>query len=589
MEAVPYQLDATKCASGEWIIVRGPEEILRHFRGVKNVKMWGDENAALPASRLNFLVAEAVGVPQEVSKEYRTRRRATVANVHQDVRYVEGLLHQRGEGGFALGLLPHQLEFLSFASMRRVAFNASEQGTGKTRMALGMALVRDCRRILVMCPKEVSDEWASAVGALQKPPFFLDLANGPIRARAEDLHRLRRAADLGAIGHRMLATVNYEALQSLRADLSAWRPDMIVADESWKIKTPNTQRTRSALWLVAPNRPDGGPCYRVCLAGTPIGNHVGDLYPQLKFLDPRLAPETYRGWLARFAEMEQVRIRGGQLIPKPVGLLNPTDLMARLEPVWFRATKELCLKLPPKQRHTVEVDLTPEQRRLYREVERDGDAALGVELALTPPAVRDIRLQQIAGGHRPHPAEEERGWRNCEPISCAKMEWLLRWANTILEPHPSTRCIIFCKFNAEVRRIAEELARLLGPARVAAVTGQGGPYPAEGERLTSFKREFNSRAPGSIQVIVAQVKKMAAGHNLQAADHVVYFSNDWSWIYRDQSEDRAHRLGREDTVQYWDIVARGTVDEDVRAALARKQDFAGRLAPATATGDSNDA
>jgi len=571
-----YALHWLNRSGRDWITVLTDDEralqALRIIQGAAG----GHNCVLLPATRLNFLAVEAIAAPSEVSEDYRAQRYRHVVN-REGMQEVASVFTAIGELTFMHALMPHQQDFLAFAGSRRVVYNASEQGTGKTRMALGASMLWGAKRTLVIAPKEVADEWELSLECLRNPPAFLNLCEGTVTAR---VRRMARTVDSGT-----LAVVNYDVLPEMREALAKWRPDLIVTDESWKIKTPSAQRTRAALWISS--RPGVGP-FRLCLAGTPIGNHAGDLYPQIRFLDKSFAPETYRQWLNRYSVMESLQVQG-RVIQKPVGLRDPVGLMARLEPFWFRATKEGCLRLPPKQRRIVRVPLTAEQSQIYREVMADGDAALGNLMALTSPAVKALRLQQIAGGFQPVPRifnidnEDEvelAAWQTAIPLACRKADWLKEWARLHLEPHPEVRALVFCRFSSEVNRVYQILRSIIGD-RVTGITGTGGPFPVSGEQLTRAKREFNSRSPEQTQVLVCQVQKMSAGHNLQAADHVIYWSNSWSLIHRVQSEDRAHRQGREDIVQYWDLVSQGTVDEEVLESLNAKRDFSARVCRST--------
>jgi SNF2 family DNA or RNA helicase len=102
--------------------------------------------------------------------------------------------------------------------------------------------------------------------------------------------------------------------------------------------------------------------------------------------------------------------------------------------------------------------------------------------------------------------------------------------------------------------------------------------PTKNDEIERIKKSFNSRDEDGVQVIVAQIKKMSHGHNLQACDYMIYFSNDWSYVQRIQSEDRAHRMGREGAIEYYDLVIEDSIDTDIKTALEKHEDFAQRVA-----------
>jgi SNF2 family DNA or RNA helicase len=298
-------------------------------------------------------------------------------------------------------------------------------------------------------------------------------------------------------------------------------------------------------------------------------------------------PENYRAFVARYGVIEQLDV-GPRKIWQCVGIQDPVGLMQRLEPIWFRATKETCLDLPPKRYTVVRLKFPPETEALYRDLERDGECVLGNPLSLSSERVVQLRLHQICGGHQPVYAGEEEindadpvlgsSAYRMSPLPCPKLAWLARWAEDVLAGNPSARAIVWVRYNHERARIAGRLREILGEGWVAEVWGE-----TSNPKLEEIKASFNSRDVEGVQVIVAQVKKLAFGHNLQSADTHVFFSNDWSYVTRVQAEDRSHRMGREGAVEYFDLVidTRQSVDQKILDAFARHEDLAERIARET--------
>lgn len=575
MNPIPYQLDyGSGC-----ILATGPFSLTGQLLGCPGARRDTlTDTVLLPVNRDAFLMAEAIAAP-ETTDLYNAARRKVLRPTREQLAAVERRFHETG-GGEVPSLLIHQWEFLAFALHRNQAFNASEQGLGKTRMALALLRLWDCRRVVVVMPKSLATQWEEELPAIWPDPApcprFVNLTDGD---RASRVTRLAIASGANrncqADSLRLIVAVNYEMLDTLLRDLTRFRPDAIVADESWKVKNPKAQMTRALVKLSDAMWKRGGKT--LALAGTPLGKDVGELWSQLRFLHRDHAPETYHQFIRRYANLEPVQIPG-RTIFKPVGVADPVALMARLSPVWFRATKRTCLNLPPKEQQVVSLRLPPDTRRLYDDVNRRGMAALGDELSLAGRAVTDLRLHQIAGGHAPTMTDDEETWQVVPLDGCPKREWLREWAQETLAPHPQTRAIIWCRFNAEVDRIQRVLREVLGQTWVVGVTGD-----TSQEALDTIKASFNSRDPEGVQVIVAQVKRLAFGHNLQAADWMIYYSLSWFSIEHWQSEDRAHRIGRADGVRYRYLLAERTIDEEVWATLGRNEDFACRVTPGTAT------
>lgn len=589
MNPIPYQLDyGSGC-----ILATGPFSLTGQLLGCPGARRDTlTDTVLLPVNRDAFLMAEAIAAP-ETTDLYNAARRKVLRPTREQLAAVERRFHETG-GGEVPSLLIHQWEFLAFALHRNQAFNASEQGLGKTRMALALLRLWDCRRVIVVMPKSLATQWSEEMAAIWPDcfnhPRFVNVTAGHAAGRRGAISMsVSSQYETDPKEFRAIIAVNYEMLEELLPDLIKFKPDAIVLDEAWKCKNHKAQMTKAAIKL-ADAMWKRGPGKTLALAGTPLGKDVGELWSQLRFLHRDHAPETYHQFIRRYANLEPVQIPG-RTIFKPVGVADPVALMARLSPVWFRATKRTCLNLPPKEQQVVSLRLPPDTRKLYDDVNRRGMAALGDELSLTGRAVINLRLHQIAGGHVPTVAEEDPSqvnewagnpwlWPAAPLDDCPKVAWLREWAQETLLPHPQTRAIIWCRFNAEVARILQELSSILGTHRVAAVTGN-----TTQETLDHIKGSFNSRDPdpASCQVIVAQVKRLAFGHNLQAADWMIYHSLSWFSIEHWQSEDRAHRIGRADGVRYRYLLAERTIDEEVWATLGRNEDFASRVTPGTAT------
>ena len=556
-DPTPYELTEW----GGWICARGPEVATRQLARVPHAV----ERAGfvmLPPSRANCLAAEAVGAVTAVTDSYRELR---AREMSVDPRVLEATLGRLP--ALERPLLPHQLEYISRALWQRAMFNGSEQGTGKTTPALALAAAWRVPRTLVLCTKTAAGEWAREAGELfSRPPFTVVALNeGDTRDRIRELERL--AGD----NTPTLVTVNWDVAHTLGQALLAYDPTCVICDESWRVKNRKTKAFDAVLPLAR------HAAYVQNLAGTPVGNDVGDFFSQLRLLDESLTGSDYWDWVGRYAHVVPTRVTNAKTVLKIEGCLDPAGLMRLIEPVWFRASKAICLDLPPKRYERVALDLTPAVRELYRQVERDGMAALGDPLSLAPKAAVRVRLHQIAGGHLPRLDEDPTGQTLAE-LPCPKLAWVEQWVGDHLGGDPTVRLIVWCRYVAELHRVATRLRLALDcdEDQVAELWG-----PSSNAHIDRVKASFNSRHPRGVRVIVAQVSKMCNTHNLQAGDYNIYFSNSWSYIERSQSEDRTDRYGRVGAVTYIDLLHRGTVDEDVLAALDRKEDLSAQVVPVT--------
>lgn len=548
----------------------GPSHVLAPIAAIPGASpiyhgdpMW----LTLPASRANFMAAEAFAAPVSAAPEYTEMRRRYMAPQPDALDWVRARL----EPLLIEPPMEHQWAFMAMACNRRGVLNASQQGTGKTLPMWGLAEAAGASRVLVLAPKSGMRQLAA-----EKHRFFrsdllpVTVDEGSLPERGEVIRELARS------GERLAAVVNYEALYDLRhVIIEHWRPDFVALDESWRIKEPRTQVARAA-HLVC----DGAR--RVLpMSGTPIGNSPSDYWSQLRAFYGAHNIETFDEFEGAYTRMvKQEGARHAKMVPR--GARNPGELMRRLEPAYFRATKATCTDLPPKAPPVrVTLRLPPDVRALYDRVHRDGMAAIGDGLDLGGQRVVKLRLQQIVGGHLVDEVDEDGRFRSQE-LPSPKVEWCEQFARDFLHGDRTVRAIFWCKFNDEVDRLVRALRAVLGDWAVRGFTGSG-PHRIDGQALEDAKDDFNSRDPEGLQAIVAQIKKMCFTHNLQAGDHSVQYSHTWSYIERDQLEDRTHRQGRTgSSPRYWDLVAQGTVDLELLRCTDGKGDVSDRLAPATA-------
>lgn len=600
---VPYEL--TYVPETAKVAVRGDARLMQNLVHFTSAEVHGDlshPNAyiSIPATRETFLAVEANASPSIVSEYYIHARPFYVST---DISYLYQTWSHYGIS-LARTLLPHQAEFCAFAQMRRGVLNASEQGLGKTTMGWVMAQLWESYRCLVVTSKSLVPEWQ----AEYRKAFYLEpalmsvpLGQGGKGARETAIRACRNSERPIAI------IINYDVLDDMERALLHLNLDTVIFDESWRIKNIRAQTSKVAVRLADRCR------HVLCLTGTPIGNSVGDFWNQLRAINgPGMEAgfstriKAFDAFMTRFAEFTHVRFN--QALPpsrKPVGVADPAGLMQLISPVWFRATKATCLNLPPKVHRTVELELDSNTLQLYRRVEDQGEAALGAEMSLADNRVVQLRLQQMTGGFIPTPVpallngvepidyhchgdpdkESELSelqmaldyiWEMVPNPVNPKLEWLTTFAHEVLVGDPTIRVLVWFRFNHELHYAHDQLASVIGEHRVA--KAYGGTKPAE---LEDIKQSFNSRHSDGVQVMLCQWKKMAYGHNLQAADHHVRYSHTWSHIEWVQSEDRSHRMGREGAVTYTNLVVRGTVDRDIISALNRHEDVATRVAPDT--------
>lgn len=596
----PFGYRLTGLPAENAICVLGSEKALRDLSSMGKGTFLGiydhpkGRYVKLTAERDAFLACEALQAPIFIGEEYKQLRAKAMSPDPALLRRWRIVCPPLSRPA-----LKHQDDFCAFAFGRRGSFNASEQGTGKTATAVMLSAAWNSKRTLIVCPKSIMRQWENEFyDVLKSPPPVIILDDMPIAERIRMLSEWRDVKDAHVV------VVNYEALDSLKDTLiKQWRPDCVVFDESWRLKNIKTKVTQAAV-AIADNS-----AHVLLLTGTPIAQDVGDLWSQIRLLSDFRGEEmeTHMEWLQRYAKLINIDTGNGFKKPKVIGCIDPVGLMRRMSDVFFRATKALCTDLPEK--------LKPEQKKLYFHknvqalydaVEKHGETVLD-PLSLAGQGVTILRLQQITGGFVPaiNVVEEgdqyagfysvvempkevvgRYGW--ADELDSPKVEWCKKFAEEIMYGNPSMRVIFWCRFKNEVNRLVRELSNVLArPGAVIGICGSG-PHAKTNKQLDDIKESFNSRSHDGVQAIVCTISKMAYGHNLQACDVNVIYAHTWSFVERDQLEDRSHRYGRVGPVSYIELVINNSVDEEILTATRNRQKLENRLAPDTTSGVDND-
>jgi SNF2 family DNA or RNA helicase len=242
-------------------------------------------------------------------------------------------------------------------------------------------------------------------------------------------------------------------------------------------------------------------------------------------------------------------------------------LIELVSPFVYQVRKsDVLTELPPKVYETRQVQLNDEQKRLYKEIHKR-DSAVSGDRGITVKTVleRMLRLQEIAGGvityeRNPDIYNKSKFEHDRIPGKNPKVEELL----AITEENECST-IVWCRFVEEIQMVSEALVEKYGPNSVVQIYGA----IDENTRWENVSEKFQK---GIARFIVGNAATGGVGLNMTKAELVIYYSNSFSFTDREQSEDRAHRIGQTKSVTYIDLVAEGTVDEAVVDALRSKKD-----------------
>ena len=421
-----------------------------------------------------------------------------------------------------------------------------DTGTGKTRAAVSYALARRAQgvvqRVLVVCPLAAVGVWANEF-RLQLPG---DSSIGVITR-----NDVQRVADLPRLAERIkwldlaVAVITYEVLvRQGKYWADEWRPDLLIVDESQKIKAYSAKRTRRVL-AVARSAP-----YRLCLSGTPAPNGYIDLYWQIKVVAPEALPSTLAAFRDRYCVM------GGYFDKEIVGYKNVDELGRALAPHVLRVRAD-ALSLPPVLDQVVPLRLGPTAQRLYAQLRRDFVAQVGDAQVLAPnQLVLLTRLLQLTGGHLAD-----------QMVDTTKLDALL----DLIEAEGGNKVVVFAHYLPELAAIRQVLTK--AGVSCETLTGQ-----VSGPKRDDLVRRFQEE--DKPQVLAVQIQAGGLAITLHRAAVAIFYSLDYNAEMYQQARGRIHRGGQTRTCRYLHLLAQDTVDEEVYAAVRGKmsrQDALARL------------
>ena len=428
-----------------------------------------------------------------------------------------------------------------------------EMGCGKTLTAVAImgALYRQRKitRVLVVAPSSVCSVWPHDLAAFAAFPYEVRVLLGEKKQRLEVLHSL---TDYPNTANRLLvAVINYEAThrEGIFEALDGYAADLIVCDESQRIKNPRAAQSRAVQMLG-----DRAAC-RLILSGTPVQNSAIDLYSQYRFLDPGVFGANFYAFRNRYCQM------GGYGGHEVVGFQHMDELVRKEHAIALRVTKADCLDLPAQTFVRRYVELGPAARRLYDQIARASCAELenGEHVTASIVLTKLLRLMQLTGGF-----VQADGGDRPRPAGSAKLDALA----DILEDYvqeAGQKLVVFARFRPEIAAICRRLEER--GIRYGHIDGEV-PMDQRGAVVEEFQND-----PG-VKVFVAQIQTAGLGITLHAASAAVFYSLDFNYANYAQALARIHRIGQAQPVTYIHLLAENTVDEQVLDALERKEDLA---------------
>nr|VFJ61213.1 MAG: Superfamily II DNA or RNA helicase, SNF2 family [Candidatus Kentron sp. DK] len=410
---------------------------------------------------------------------------------------------------------------------------ADDMGLGKTLQALALILSRATEGpCLVVAPTSVCLNWQ---GEIER--FAPTL-------RAISFGGDKRQQMLDALEPFQVLISSYGLLQQESEMLSKVPWNVIVLDEAQAIKNRMTKRSQAAMALNG--------AFRLITTGTPIENHLGELWNLFRFINPGL-----------LGSLEKFNTRFAVPIERYGEKATAKQLKKLIQPFILRRTKSQVLEeLPPRTEIVLHVEMTPEETAFYEALRQQ--AVEQIENLDGPIEQKNFRIL----------AELMRLRRACcnprlvmpqSPIQSTKLALFREVVTELLENRH--KALVFSQF-------VDHLAIIRATLDEAGVLYQylDGSTPAK-ER----KRRVDAFQAGTGDVFLISLKAGGLGINLTAADYVIHMDPWWNPAVEDQASDRAHRIGQQRPVTIYRLVTKDTIEEKIVELHRHKRDLADDL------------
>ncbi len=479
-------------------------------------------------------------------------------------RWVEELLEQTPDArareipqpeGFVGTLRPYQLRGLQWlAFLDRLGLGgilADDMGLGKTPQTIALLLHEKETRpagmpahpTLLFVPTSVLGNWQRELSRFA-PSLKSMLHHGPQRLKGEAFRKAAESVDV--------VVTSYALSHRDQADLRSVTWGRVALDEAQKIKNPSAASSVAVRSIDAPRK--------VALTGTPVENHLGELWSIMDMLNPGLL-----GSQAEFREKFSVPIeKGGDRG-------RARRLREMIRPFVLRRTKDdpdIVGDLPEKMEMNVYCGLTAEQAAMYEQI--TGEMLGRIETA-TGIRRRGLilsvltKLKQVCD----HPALVAEGVSRSLTRS-GKAQRLAEMLEEVIEE--GEKALIFTQYRQMGDMLVEMLEKRLG-RRILFLHG-GTPQQKRDELVMEFQ---SGTAADSPPVFVLSLRAGGLGLNLTAASHVFHFDRWWNPAVENQATDRAHRIGQQRRVQVHKYVSIGTVEERIDKMLQEKSQLAANI------------
>lgn len=439
----------------------------------------------------------------------------------------------------------HQMDSFKYALTHNKFLLGDEQGLGKTKQALDIAVARKhkMRHCLIVCGvNNLKWNWYKEVEIHTNEKAHILGSRVNRKGKTVIGSSAERLADLKQIHDEYFLITNIETLRdkSIQSQIKKMCSDgiigMTIIDEIHKCKNSQSKQGKAIHCCCS--------YYRLALTGTPLMNNPVDLYNVLKWLEVENHSLTYFKNL--YCEMGGF---GGYEI---IGYKNLDQLENSLNKNMLRRRKEEVLDLPPKIYTDELLDLDSSQDKLYRDVTNQIIEDIDRIMLLPNPLTELIRLRQVTSNPN---------ILSSKNITNVKYDRIL----DILES-TTDKVIIFSNWTKVINPLYIKLSSLgYNPALVT------------GESKDPILEMNKFQSDNTCKVILGTTPALGTGYTLTAANTVIFIDEPWSKAIKDQAEDRCHRIGTKGTVNIITLICKDTIDERIHQIIKDKGELSDRI------------
>lgn len=452
-----------------------------------------------------------------------------------------------------LNYYPFQRAGIQFCLDKAGALIGDDMGLGKTIQAIGLINCDDSiKRVLVVTKASLKTNWQRELSKWLVRPFKIDIAEGQYWPRQAEC-----------------VVINYDVLSKHHHALRAEPWDLVILDESANIRNRKTLRAKSIIgyYPSKPKQEKGEKVIeriparrRLALSGTPIENHVEDLWATLNFLDPDKWGSFY-GYAKKYCGMTWngygVDTSGAGSLDKLQTILRSTIMIRRLK-------SQVLTELPPKTRTIVELSteglehVIAAESEAYREFEEDlEDAQVQIELARADEnpdafkaAVERLRSAKFAFTEIA---------RIRHQTAVAKMPRMIEMLKEEIEDLGHAKILVFFHHH--------DVGDPMAAAFPRSVMISGSTPAGERQAICDQFQQDPKCGP-----FFGSIRACGEGLTLTAANLVIFAEEDWVPSKISQCEDRAHRIGSKGNVLVKHYLLPGTIDAKMIKTTIAKQE-----------------